>query len=186
MQNVFEQIETILGFSGRTMIIADLSNIFKAGGGRRIDYRTLLKGLPGASGHAIGSLPPSCYDEEKIAKQNDFLLCLSAHQWRVTAYPPLVIETPSLDCRAIVRENEQLVDGRIVAAIHEFAQSPDHQNLILMSGDGRMTDAVKAAITSGKNVAVLAWKGSIKASLELAAQTTLYIDDFVNCQKMAA
>jgi len=66
-------------------------------------------------------------------------------------------------------ENEFCVDGRVRHHLYETVENHDIDSVVLLSGDGGYTNAVKALCRAGKNVFVVAWKGSANPALIAAA-----------------
>ena len=81
----------------------------------------------------------------------------------------------SLDDRHF--ENEDAVDGGICAAVRRYTTDPKVDTVVLLSGDGRMTGPVQEAVRKGKQVVVLAWRGTLHPALAAAATAHFDLDD---------
>lgn len=169
------EISKALGFTaeitGTTALVADQSNIFVAGRNRGflVDWscvKTQLGGdyLDSASivvSQAVGHRP----------QQDAFYAYLSRTNWNVYRHLALQNDDGSFS------ENEQFVDGDVRKLIRAAADSPACQSLVLMSGDGGMTNAVKYARRAGKKVYVVAWAGTLHPALAAVATAHITIEE---------
>lgn len=161
---------------GRTSIVADNSNLFWGGRDRdwRIDWGHPLQSALGGdkllAAHFVVSMPPQIRDEERRG-QLAFYDLLGRVGWRVYRHRLLHDEGGAH------LENEKLVDGDVKTLTRKSADDPRCCSIVLMTGDGGMTDAVKHARRAGKCVFVVAWQGTLHPALADAANDYAFIDE---------
>ena len=164
--NFVEQIQ------GGVTIVVDSSNMFL--GGRnchwRVDFSAVRNHLSGdklVAAHAVASLPPNRHR----ASQSAFFCFLQRTGWRVHTH------RAQLDSAGNTVENEAAVDGGVRALIRSAAASSDVDSVVVLSGDGGMTDAVHVARCAGKSVYVVAWEGTLNPALAEAATDSAFIEE---------
>lgn len=158
------------GIHGRTAVIADGSNVFLAGRGRefRVDFAALPQYLGGDTlvmAKFVGTRSSHCRPS-----QEGFFRFLHRVGWSVRKFDLLVEGTA-------VTEDELAVDGEVRAEVRKAANRADVDSIVLLSGDGGMTNAVHYAKGQGKDVFVVAWEGTLNPALAEAATDWAYIDD---------
>lgn len=153
--------------SGRVRIIVDNSNLFVAGRDRayRIDYEQVLNFL-GGDKVVSATMVVSQYPTGQRQNQADFYSWMQRLGWIVHRYLALK------NSANIISENESFVDGDVRSLIRAAADAPC-ENIVVMSGDGGMTNAVLYARRAGKKVYVIAWEGTLHPAL--AAAATAYV-----------
>jgi len=160
--------------SGRTKIIVDLSNITLAGRGAdfRMDFEQILKYLSGDEiirAVVVASLPP--LGTKKRPQQEAF------HQFLryIGCHVNLYLCEKRLD--GSIAEKEPLVDGSVRAHLYATVTDTTTDSIVLFSGDGGYTNAVKKLIAAGKQVFVIAWQGSANPALIAAATAFATVED---------
>jgi uncharacterized LabA/DUF88 family protein len=78
---------------------------------------------------------------------------------------------------AAQQEDELAVDGDVRAEIRKAGTRADVDSIVLLSGDGGMTNAIRDARRQGKHVFVVAWDGSLHPALAKAASRVALLDD---------
>lgn len=156
---------------GRVHIVVDNSNLFAGGRDRgfRIDYEQVLNFLGGdkvMSASMVVSQSPTAHRQN----QADFYSWMQRIGWIVHRFLALKNEDN------IISENETFVDGDVRTLIRAAADTPDSDVILVMSGDGGMTNAVKYARRAGKKVFVVAWAGTLNPALAAAATDTATIE----------
>ncbi|MBK8751659.1 MAG: NYN domain-containing protein [Candidatus Competibacteraceae bacterium] len=157
-----------------TAIVADNSNVFQGGypQGYRLDFGQLMFAILGGDNlveaRFFASAPPS--KAPKYHAQWGFYEFLRQVGWRVHL-------SKLLRCDGHFAENENSVDGGVCAAVRRYATDPRVDTVVLLSGDGRMTNSVHEAVRKGKKVVVLAWRGTLHPALEAAATAHFHLND---------
>lgn len=158
--------------SGRVHIVVDNSNLFQGGRNRgfRIDFGQVLNLLGGdkviSAAMVVSQLPTT-----QRQNQADFYSSMQRLGWIVHSYLALKNEDGT------IYENEAFVDGDVRNLIRAAADTPDCDVIVVMSGDGGMTNATKYARRAGKQVFVLAWDGTLHPALADAATAHISIDE---------
>lgn len=156
---------------GRTHVVVDQSNIFRGGRdlGFRLDFAKVLNFLGGdalVSATIVVSQPIS-----QRPSQLNFYAWLERLGWNVHSFALLQNELGEIS------ENEFLVDGDVRNEIRAAALSSAIDAVVVMSGDGGMTNAVQDARRSGKDVFVLAWAGTLNPALAAAATACITLEE---------
>lgn len=168
------EVRDAVGFcrriTGRVALIVDNSNILRAGRHAhfRIDYQQLkvyLGGGEAVSAHLIASQPAFVRPQQQA-----FYAFMQRYGWTVELFAPLV------DSWGAVSENELQVDGAVRDAIRRAAADAWCDACVVLSGDGGMTNAVKFARRSRKDVFVIAWADSLNPALAQAATAAASIE----------
>lgn len=158
------------GIHGRAAIIVDGSNVFLAGRERefRIDFGAVRRVLGGNAlmmAKFVGSRSSYCRPS-----QEGFFRYLCRTGWELHKFD-LLIEGGA------VAEDELAVDGEVRAEVRKAANRADIDSIVLLSGDGGMTNAVRYARDQGKDVFVVAWEGTLHPALATKATDVAFIDD---------
>lgn len=161
----------IQSICGGTHIVVDHSNIFQGGLEHqfRVDFEQVLK-LLGGDTLVSATIVVSQSVLHRSSQQN-FYAWLQRVGWDVHSFMLLKNEFGE---RA---ENEFLVDGNVRAEIRAAARSPAVDAVVVMSGDGGMTNAVRDARRAGKDVFVLAWDGTLNPALAAAATACITLEE---------
>ena len=156
---------------GRVHITVDQSNIFRRGYVPRMDYERVLDCLGGdalVSATIVVSQPNS-----HRPSQLNFYAWLERLGWDVHSFALLQNELGEIS------ENEFLVDGDVRNEIRTAALSSEIDAVVVMSGDGGMTNAVKDARRAGKDVFVLAWADTLNPALAAAATAYITLEEML-------
>ena len=156
---------------GRTHIVADHSNLFQGGQDRqfRVDFAQVLKRLGGDT--LVSATIVVSQSVSHRPSQQNFYAWLGRVGWKVRSFMLLQNEFGE------IAENEFLVDGDVRAEIRAAARSSAVDTVVVMSGDGGMTNAVKDARGAGKDVFVLAWDGTLNPALANAATACITLEE---------
>lgn len=170
MDNTLKALDFSAKICGRTAIVADGSNVFQAGRDRdfRVDYTAVRQFLSGdalVSATFVGSR-----STHFRVQQAAFEAYLRRAGWTVHSFR-LMSDGVS------VSEDESAVDGDVRAEIRKAGARADIDSVVLLSGDGGMTNAVRDARRGGKRVFVVAWDGSLHPALAAAASRVALLDD---------
>lgn len=168
-------ISIALGFAnaicGRVHIVVDNSNQHQSSQGRgdRLDHELTMNHLGGdqlLSASIVVSQPPT---SRPRPSQMAFFDWLTRIGWSVHRYLPLTAGDGT------ITENEISVDGKVRTLIRAAADDAACDAIVLISGDGGMTSAVRYARLAGKKVFVVAWSGTMHPALAGAstAHTTI-------------
>ncbi|MBL8445291.1 MAG: NYN domain-containing protein [Zoogloeaceae bacterium] len=153
---------------GSTSLVVDNSNVFRGGYDRdfRIDFDAVQNFLGG------DFLKSAAMSVSQAARPNQiaFYEHLKRSGWHIHGFG-LHAHSGELT------ENEMRVDGDVRKLIRAAANANDCQNVVVMSGDGGMTNAVKDARRAGKRVFVIAWEGTLHPALAAAATNYMTIDE---------
>jgi len=151
--------------TGNTRLVVDLSNCTIAGraSGFRLDYTEVIRHLGGdrvIRPIVVASIPPLGTSDPGRSAFYEYLRHVGYH-----------VETffGEKQPDGTLAENELRVDGRVRHHLYETVENHDIDSVVLLSGDGGYTNAVKALRRAGKNVFVVAWKGSANPALIAAA-----------------
>lgn len=71
-----------------------------------------------------------------------------------------------------------IVDAQVRDVIRSAADRDDVETVVILSGDGGMTNAVRYVRHRGKKVIVLAWSGSLHPALAQAATASATLEEF--------
>jgi hypothetical protein len=156
--------------TGQTCIALDNSNVLRGGFDRdfRVDPALVLEHLSGDKlVSAVMSVSRAMQNRPCQRAYYDWAKRLG---WVVNSFALLN------DDFGNVIENERLVDGDVRTQIRAAANFRYCDSIVILSGDGGMTNAVKEARRAGKNVVVLAWEGTMHPALAAAASTHASID----------
>lgn len=157
---------------GRVHIVVDNSNLFQGGRDRgfRIDFSQVLSVLGGdkiiSAAMVVSQLPTA-----QRQNQTDFYIWMQRLGWIVHSFLAVKGEDNT------IFENEAFVDGDVRNLIRAAADTPNCDVIVVMSGDGGMTNATKYARRAGKQVFVLAWEGTLHPALADAATAHISIDE---------
>lgn len=156
---------------GGTHIVVDQSNIFKGGKDRefRVDFEQVRKLLGGDV--LVSATMVVSQSVSHRPSQLNFYAWQERAGWNVHSFMLLQNEFGE------IAENEFLVDGDVRAEIRAAAHSPAVDAVVVMSGDGGMTNAVKDARRAGKDVFVLAWDGTLNPALAAAATACITLEE---------
>lgn len=156
---------------GRTHVVVDQSNMFRGGRDRgfRLDFEQVLKFLGGDT--LVSATIVVSQSVSHRPSQLNFYARLQRLGWDVHTFLLLQNEFGEM------AENEFLVDGDVRAEIRAAARSPAVDAVVVMSGDGGMTNAVKDARRAGKDVFVLAWDGTLNPALAAAATACITLEE---------
>lgn len=159
--------------TGATSIIVDNSNIHQGGRGKgdRVDYGDPVLNWLGGDRLISASIVVTQPLGEQRPNQVSFYSHLTRLGWCVYRHLALRNKAGELS------ENETFVDGDVRTLIRAAADSPDCDSIVVMSGDGGMTNAVKYARLAGKKVYVVAWEGTLHPALAAAATAHLTIEE---------
>jgi len=161
-KEIIEALEIASKITGRTIQIADQSNIFKGGEGHdfRLDYSAFKRQLSGdtnIASYAVVSASPT-----KRPSQDAFYRYLHRIGWIVHRFQ-------AVRHGDVIAENEAFVDGHVRDLIHAAANNPQCNSIVLLAGDGGYTDVVRYAQFQGKRVYVIAWANTLHHALMEAA-----------------
>lgn len=156
--------------TGHTFVVVDNSNILRGGFGRgfRIDPGLVRERL-GGDKLILATISVSAALHERPC-QDAFYEWLRRTGWVVNAFEL------QRDPNGKIRENEARVDGDVRSQIRAAAKTNFCDTIVLISGDGGFTNAVREARGAGKNVIVLAWAGTLHPALAAAASAHADID----------
>jgi hypothetical protein len=156
---------------GVTYLAVDQSNIFVGGRDKafQVDWSAAKTQL-GGDALALAAIVVS-QAVVRRPSQDAFFSFLEQTGWQVFRHLAIQNDDGS------IAENEQRVDGNVRKLIYEAAESPECDSIVVMSGDGGMTNAVKYARHARKNVFVVAWDGTLHPALAAAATDHKTIDD---------
>lgn len=170
---VAEPLRFTESIRGRVHITVDQSNIFRRGyvHGPRVDYARVLDCLGGdalVSATIVVSQP-----KLHRPSQLNFYAWLERLGWDVHSFALLQNELGEIS------ENEFLVDGDVRNEIRTAGLSSEIDAVVVMSGDGGMTNAVKDARLAGKDVFVLAWADALNPALAAAATSYITLEEML-------
>lgn len=156
--------------TGNTFLVVDNSNVLRGGFGRgfRIDPALVLARL-GGDRVILAAMSASAALHERPC-QGAYYDWLRRTGWVVNEFEL------QRDPNGKVHENEEAVDGDVRSQIRAAAKSDFCDTVVLMSGDGGFTNAVREARRAGKNVIVLAWAGTLHPALAEAASAYADLD----------
>jgi hypothetical protein len=155
--------------TGRTVLIVDNSNLWKGREGKEFcpDMGTPVFTHLGGDELISASMVVSTADRPS---QIGYYRFLESRGWDIYRHATLTSTTRH------IFENEAAVDGGVRALIRAAASSRDVDSIVLFSGDGGNTNAVKEARRAGKNVFVLAWDLTLNPALASACTDHITIE----------
>lgn len=170
-QEIEDALDFMRGIRGGVVQVVDNSNIFLSGRGKniRVDYQAVHTHLSGdclVRASMAVTMPVDCESQSQTAFY-DFLEHLG---WQVHRFAPL------RSAKGRLSEDEDRVDGDVRSLIRSAANLPNCDSIVVFSGDGGMTNAVKDARQAGKDVFVVAWSGTLHPALAAAATAHISVE----------
>jgi hypothetical protein len=156
---------------GRVEVVHDQSNVFQGGRNRgwTLDQAAVLNALSGDHLHRA-TMAVTRADHQR-PQQEAFFKFAERIGYRVLRHAPLHDE------RGRICEDEMKVDGACRELIRQAAACADVDVVVVLSGDGGLVNACRAARRAGKDVFVLCWSGTLHPELQAAATATFFLDD---------
>ena len=166
-----DTLDFVSRIRGGTIIVVDNSNIFLSGRNCtfRIDHEAVLDHLGGD--HLISATIVVSQSPRVRSCQCAFYTRLARCGWVVHGFGLI------RDRDGRLGEYEDRVDGDVRKLIYAAANTHACQSIVVMSGDGGMTNAAKYARHVGKDVFVIAWDGTLHPALAAAATATATVED---------